>query len=149
MPGPLPKPGAHRRRGGAVAAARVLPAVFDGPVPKYPLGRLSKVDSARWRELWALPQAAAWTHLHMLDQVVRYFALSLLVDRVLAAGDAPKAALLSELRAHEDRLALTPMSLARLRWTIADPADVVDLPVAPTVRRVRRVRAVDPATTTS
>ena len=148
MPGPLPSPNSRRRRTPMPDAYRTLPPVYDGAVPKYPLGRLSKSEMARWRELWRLPQAAAWADLNMADQVARYFGLSVLIDTALAAGEAPKAALLGELRALEMSLALTPMALARLRWKIGDPADVVDLrPAHVPVRQ--RVRAVDPAMPTT
>lgn len=60
MPGPLPKPNARRRRTPPWDATRRLPAGgYDGPIPKYPLGRLTRARTAGWRELWRRPQAAA------------------------------------------------------------------------------------------
>lgn len=145
MPGPLPKPNARRRRTPGSDAHKTLPAEFDGPIPPFPLGKLDRRRAAAWRELWRRPQAAAWTELNLVDQVARFFALRNLIDDTLAAGGEPKAATLSELRALESTLALTPIALARLRWKIADPADVVDLrPAHAPVRQ--RVRAVDPPT---
>lgn len=80
----------------------------------------------------------------MADQVATYFGLRCHVeDQIAAGGEPPKAALLSELRAMESSLALTPLALARLRWVIDDGGDVMALRPKPAPIR-ERVRGVDP-----
>lgn len=76
-------------------------------------------EKRRWRRLWKLPQAVMWEQLAGTELVVgRIVKLALAAE----AGDAT-AAMLSELRQLEDRCGLSPLALARLRWTFGDAAE--------------------------
>jgi hypothetical protein len=110
-------------------------------------------EAELWAELWASPQAAAWEQMGppLRRVVARYVRW-----QAAAEQDAPAdvaASVLTELRQLEDRLGLTPMALARLRWDILAPDEAgppdpplpppppADLPMRPAQRR--RVRAQD------
>ena len=114
MPGPAPKPEGQRRHRKPAPGTVFLPADGrQGQAPKWPMaGRPPKV----WRELWALPQAAAWERLFMHRVVARYAAK-------LTEAEQPhsSSAILAEVRQLEDRLGLSPMAMLRLRWVISDP----------------------------
>jgi hypothetical protein len=100
------------------------------------------LETTLWRDLWHTPQAAEWERLRWTRDVAQYVRHKVLAE--LGDLDAAK-----EARQWTDRLGLTPMSLLRLRWTIA--ADEVAeqraaraaAPAAPTTPRTR-LRVVDP-----
>lgn len=141
MPGPLPQWDARRRRGRPVDAARVLPADGrKGDPPPFPEPRrLTKDEQRRWAKLWATPQAEAWEQLELFDQVARLMRMQVAVDRALSDGSV-RASMLSEIRQLEGALGLSPMALARLRWSIEDP---VAEPKTRTRSTRERLRAVD------
>jgi hypothetical protein len=68
-----------------------------------------------WVELWATPQAWAWDRLGYVRMVARY-------ARKVLEAERPDSgtALLAEVRQMEDRLGLTPLSMLRLEWRVAD-----------------------------
>jgi hypothetical protein len=68
-----------------------------------------------WRELWQLPQAVQWERLAWLREVAQYVRWKVLGE----SGDLDAA---KEARQLADRLGLTPLSMLRLRWEIADSA---------------------------
>jgi hypothetical protein len=122
MPGPPPKAAGSRRRRNTTQAARILPATGrPGAPPRFPLrSGASDAVAALWAELWATPQAVAWEDLGWTRVVARYCRW------VVACEDDhadPPVALLAELRQLEDRLGLSPMAMARLRWSIEQPPD--------------------------
>lgn len=129
--GPLPKDSSQRRRrnaDGLSGSAQRLPASGrEGEPPPWPLPAPSGSAQAQreleqWARLWRTPQAVAWELIGCVDVVARYARLLVEAERVSA-----KAAILGEVRQLEDRLGLTPVAMARLRWTIADqgPAEVI------------------------
>lgn len=76
-----------------------------------------KRETALWAELWATPMAVAWEKLRWVREValyVRFQALAELGDR--------KAAQEARLRA--ESLGLTPTSMQKLRWKVADTTPV-------------------------
>jgi hypothetical protein len=95
----------------------LLPAHREGPPPRWPLGRPSKIESETWAELWTLPQAAAWERSQSTRVVARYCQL-------LLKAEFGNVLLMPEVRMLEDRLGLSPMAMLRLRWEVA--ADEVD-----------------------
>jgi hypothetical protein len=131
MPGPVPKPDSQRRRRAASASTLRLPASGrSGAVPAWPLPYGSDLELATWRDLWRLPQAVAWESLHVGRVVARY------VRALVSAEElgAP-ASIMAEARQLEDRLGLSAVSLAKLRWEIVDDVEQddradVDSPVA-------------------
>lgn len=137
----LPKPWAEpsRRRN---PTDRVLPAEGrKGRVPKWPSGHdPNPAEKAMWRRLWALPQAVAWQDTPGVSEVLeRYVRVSCAVSKDLDTDGTAKAALLAQLRGLEADLGLSPVALARLRWTIEETTSSTR-PPAP----VRRIKAVDP-----
>jgi hypothetical protein len=125
VPGPPPAPEASRRRRNHTPAARLLPAAGrPGPPPPWPLqvGVDHPPEAQLWAELWASPQAVAWADMGagLARVVARYVRWTVAAEVGIPADVATSA--LAELRQLEDRLGLTPMALARLRWDIvADP----------------------------
>lgn len=115
MPGPPPTSKRQPKRGLSGGALMQLPAAGrKGATPKWPMAdRPPKV----WAELWRLPQAVAWEHLHLTRVVARYAV------KLTAAEQADaSSALLAEVRQMEDRLGLSAMAMLRLRWEItAEP----------------------------
>jgi hypothetical protein len=122
MPGPQPKSAGQRRRRNTQQAARILPAAGrPGDPPRFPLHSAASDDVlALWRELWATPQAVAWDDLGWTRVVARYCRWVVAAE---SAHAEPPVALLAELRQLEDRLGLSPMAMARLRWTIEQTSD--------------------------
>jgi hypothetical protein len=148
MPGPLSQWDARRRRGRPVDAVRVLPAAGrQGPPPPFPeQRRLTKDEQRRWTKLWSTPQAEAWADLELFDQVARLMRMQVAVDRSLSDGSV-KASMLSEIRQLEAALGLSPMSLARLHWSMEEAAPERS-PAEVRPRRLRqsavdRVKAID------
>lgn len=83
------------------------------PVPSMPAGReWSKVERARWRELWRSPQATQWD-----DSVTGTVALLVTYEQMLLSGTG-SAWTAAEARHAADALGLTPRSLAALGWVI-------------------------------
>jgi hypothetical protein len=123
VPGPPPAPEASRRRRNHTPAARLLPAAGrPGPPPPWPLQAAGDPEAQLWAELWASPQAVAWADMGagLARVVARYVRWTVAAEVGVPADVATSA--LAELRQLEDRLGLTPMALARLRWDIvADP----------------------------
>ena len=72
-----------------------------------------EVEQEIWSELWALPQAVAWEHFRWTRQVAIY-------ARVQAKAEAGNQAALHESRMLADRLGLTPLAMASLKWTIIE-----------------------------
>jgi hypothetical protein len=122
MPGPQPKAAGQRRRRNTQQAARSLPAAGrPGDPPRFPLHSGASDDVlALWTELWATPQAVVWEDLGWTRVVARYCRWVVAAENEHAE---PPVALLAELRQLEDRLGLSPMAMARLRWTIEQPSD--------------------------
>ena len=68
-------------------------------------------ELALWTKLWATPQAVEWEALGWLDEVALYTRWMVLASNGdLAAG--------KEARQYADRLGLTPLAMARLRWEV-------------------------------
>lgn len=124
MPGPAPKPDSQRRRRNAMPPTMRLPA--EGRTGEPPAWPLDGRPAPAWRNLWKLPQAVAWESMHLHRVVARYAV-------VLRLADEGERYATAEARQMEDRLGLSPMALARLRWQIGDgdapdvPADVPNL----------------------
>lgn len=154
MPGPLPQQ-KRRRRNAPVIPTSSLPASGrEGDTPEVPVGvELGVTGLAWWDWAWHTPQAAAWANGHeaavarrasleddlaalrdvegldLLDVVdERWPAIKSAVQCVasLATG---KLAILRQMDALDDRLGLTPKSMAALRWTITADETPAEKPV--------------------
>jgi hypothetical protein len=86
-----------------------------------------------WRELWATPQAVAWERLRWTREIAQYTRWATLGE----SGDMDAA---KEARQLADRLGLTPLALARLRWEIVDTATDTSGPATITALGSRRRR---------
>lgn len=79
-----------------------------------------------WAKLWATPQAVEWEALGWLDEVALYTRWMVLA----ASGDLAAG---KEARQYADRLGLTPLAMARLRWEVAfDAGQQSGTPTPPT-----------------
>lgn len=153
MPGPAPKPDGQRRRRNAAPTTLRLPAEGRrGDVPTWPLlGRAPRL----WAELWALPQAAAWEHLHLQRLVATYVQDSVdvaaLRSQLNRTGEAPAqyGTLKNRIDKLQVELGLTPMGLLKNRWEIVqDEVSEKREETAPVVTSAprRRLRVADDAT---
>lgn len=172
MPGPLPNPQRSRRNPPTIPTTDLPAGGRKGAVPKPPKWvELGPKGLAWWRWAWRTPQAAAWSSGHeafvanrasleddlaaidrgvdgvdvrdlvgLEDQEMAQ-TIDFLVRRLhgLAVG---RLAVLKECREMDDRLGLTPKSLAALRWRIVaeddPPAEAkASGPASPTDRRQR------------
>ena len=153
MSGPLPNPQRARRNAPTIPTTDLPVGGRSGRVPPVPSWlKLGRAGSAWWKWAWRTPQAAAWAKGHesfvakraqleddlaALEQVdgldVRDLlglpddeaaqTIDFLVRRLhgLAAG---RLSLVKECREMDDRLGLTPKSMAALRWRVVDtPAE--------------------------
>lgn len=103
-----------------------------------------KAELALWREVWKLPQAAAWDRHGYVREVAKYVRLTVLAE----SGDLASG---KEARQWSDRLGLNDLALLRLRWEVSTdevahqrathPTPVPE--AEPTTARPRP-RAVDP-----
>jgi hypothetical protein len=125
--GPLPEPDSFRseRLQTSVGGWTMLPAAGrKGDPPAWPLRRYSssrgqdpdavaESEAAYWAILWRMPQAVAWEELGCEHLVGLYCRLTALAEggQISAAGEARQLA---------DRLGLSHMSMARLRWRISE-----------------------------
>lgn len=177
MPGPLPNPQRRRRNAPTIPTTNLPASGRAGRPPKCPY-QLGKAGSTWWRWAWRTPQAAAWSlgdlytagrrarleddlaALRDIEGLDLHEALDALDEesgrrfrdlvQSLASMATGQVTLMREARELDDRLGLTPKSLAALRWTILDDekakpaeADPDEGPQLPS--NVRRLRAVDPA----
>lgn len=69
-------------------------------------------EHALWEKLWRTPQAVEWQALGWLEEVALYTRWMVLA----ASGDLDAG---KEARQYADRLGLTPLAMARLRWAVA------------------------------
>lgn len=88
----------------------------EGPVPKWPLGKATKEEQARWEELWVLPQAVIWEAMGIELEVATFVRVALKAEATLD----PR--LLTERRLLGDRLLLSPVSMFRSQVQIVDEA---------------------------
>jgi hypothetical protein len=111
----------------AQSVSRRLPASGrKGPTPPWPFSihidpKGAREEAALWRRMWKKPQALVWELQGMELAVARWVRLHVDWQRTT------RSAGLAELRALDDRLGLTPLSLLRLGWSIEDqPVEDVD-----------------------
>lgn len=90
----------------------ILPAKREGELPAWPLNIVNP-DERMWEELWSYPQSIMWEKMRSHRLVARYVLLNSEVE-----GRGTK--FLTEVRSLEDRLGLSPKSLAALRWVIKE-----------------------------
>lgn len=144
MRGPLPSEKKRRRNAPTIPTTSLPAGGRDGVVPEPPewvsLGRAGR---AWWDWAWRTPQAAAWSEVAHLDVVARRASLEddlqaiesedlsgvseedlrQLVQRLKALVTG-KVSLLGKVTELDDRLGLSPKSMAQLRWTIVDDGSV-------------------------
>ncbi|MEU4169451.1 hypothetical protein AB0F46_21570 [Streptomyces sp. NPDC026665] len=95
------------------------------------------LEGELWRELWKTPQAVMWEQLRWTREVAQYVRWKSRAE----AGDLDAA---KEARQLGDRLGLTPLSMLRLRWKVADPDEGMAGPQARRKPATRRPRPDDP-----
>lgn len=117
-----------RADGGPVSEAQLVRAEEKVATLRLVLAGQAERELALWEKLWRTPQAVEWQALGWLDEVALYTRWMVLA----ASGDLDAG---KEARQYADRLGLTPLAMARLRWTVAfDEARQQDgpSPAAPT-----------------
>lgn len=144
MPGPLPQPQRRRRNAPTIPTTSLPAGGRKGPVPDPPEWvTLGVAGRAWWEWAWSTPQAAGWSERAHLDVVARRAALvddlhAIEADSLAGLDEEALRALVSTLKALvsgkatllgkvtelDDRLGLTPKSMAQLRWTIVDDGTV-------------------------
>ena|SRR5882672_61511 len=137
-----PKPDSPRSRSKRIAPPPVVGSVVlpragrPGPPPKWPLETRQPTPAqlAKWKRLWATPQALMWERGYApLDVVARYVITAIRADRDGEAVDQTAAARL------ESALGLNPQGMAALRWSVEAPeADAEVTPILSIARPVRR-----------
>ena len=142
MPGPLPKPEAQRRnRTKPRIPTTSLPSGgCTAPTPEPPEWvALGPAGQLWWEWAWHTPQAAGWSPEAHIDTVAHRAALEddlsaiesedfagldeeALRDlvRVLKGLVTGKSTVLTRMKDYDDRLGLSPQSMAKLRWTIVE-----------------------------
>lgn len=114
MPGPAPRPNALRPNQGA-AFVRLPSEGRTKEAPPWPYPTEPDADLLeRWVYLWKLPQAIAWEKIQMYRVVARYCMILCYAETSALPAMQTSAVQL------EDRLGLNPMSMLRLRWTVAE-----------------------------
>jgi hypothetical protein len=118
MPAPrnATKPHSRVHRGAAGAVRPIVQLPAEGcslPAPKIPVGRTwTRAERARWRELWASPQACRW------DETAKGTVAALVVYEVAILEGTASAWQAQEARYAAEALGLTPRALASLGWSI-------------------------------
>lgn len=136
MPGPAPKPNAHRRQGHAETFqwVQLPPEGRQGPPPPIPEWHdWSEAARDEWTRWWSTPWATQW---HADDPALG--RLLYIFDQIITGHG--NAALMAEARQIEDRLGFSPKSRLQLRWLIAtgDPARASQTYGAMPTARARR-----------
>lgn len=123
--GPAPKDPAQRRRRNKTSTRMQLPAEGrKGKPPKFPLPdvefkdeevaeRFAKLEANLWRDLWRLPQAAAWDRLGYTHEVALYC-------RHMTSAEFGDLDAAKEARMRSDRLGLTPAAMRSLQWEVVE-----------------------------
>ncbi|MFE9684171.1 hypothetical protein [Streptomyces sp. NPDC006285] len=96
-----------------------------------------QIEGDLWAELWKTPQAVMWQQLRWTREVAQYVRWKSRAE----SGDLDAA---KEARQLGDRLGLTPLSMLRLRWKIADPDEGTAAPRTRRKTASRRPRPDDP-----
>jgi hypothetical protein len=133
-PGPPSKQPWERRRRNAPALGEwiELPASVEKPVLP-PLPRRSKGRwSARTRATWNAWRRDPPTTQYTPADVWYAIDTAYLLEQAHTRGTA---ALFAQVRIRMDGLGLTPKGKRYLRWRVAEPAEVVDLPASRDRRR--------------
>lgn len=125
MPGPLPKQTRRRRNAPTIPTTSLPASGRKGPVPDPPSWlHLRTAGRAWWDWAWKSPQAAAWSPEAHGPMVAHRAKLE---DDLAAAVDVKDAmAVTTKITAADDRLGLSPKSMAQLRWTIVDDSEADD-----------------------
>ena len=125
-PGPAPKQPSQRRRRNAPAGGEwiELPSTVEKPILP-PLPRRSKGRwSARTRQTWdAWRRDPATAQYGPAD--VHYALDTIRLQEECARG---RHSLAGEIRLRMDGLGLTPKGKRNLRWRVAEPGEIVELP---------------------
>lgn len=155
MPGPLPKEQRRRRNAPAIPTTSLPAGGRTDPAPDIPVGvELGVTGLAWWEWAWRTPQAAGWASGHeaavarrasleddlaalrdvegldLLDIVDEKWPAIRSAVQCVAALATGKLAILREMDALDDRLGLTPKSMAALRWSIKADEPAADAPAA-------------------
>ena len=113
--GPQPDEASGRsdRRGFSLSA---LPSEgFDGPVPTFPLPKLTERELELWRWAWSTPQACAWER-----EPWRWHAVAMWVrTSALCESSDATAADKNSLHRFADQIGLTPAGLKENGWKVA------------------------------
>lgn len=123
MPGPLPQETRRRRNAPTIPTTNLPAGGCDLEPPEVPdWVRLGAKGRAWWDWAWSTPQAAAWSpEAHGPTVAQRaileddLFAAEQLEDPIKA-----RAAVITKITQLEDRLGLSPKSMAQLRWKIVE-----------------------------
>lgn len=115
---PPKAPEDRARRNAAAGWVRILPQEpYEGELPEWPLkpGRTKaerEHDLNMWHYIWRSQQGHAWITMGPLVvlELARYVRLH--------RSESDKAA--AEIRQIGDRFGMSPLSMARLRWTIGN-----------------------------
>ena len=109
-----PKPPGQRRRRNKDAPKWVtLPDGSRSKVPQMPGGtKATSAARSYWRTLWASPMAAMYQEADKFR-----IARAATLHSLALAGEA-KATELSELRAIEDSLGISPLARRKLQWEV-------------------------------
>ncbi len=127
MAGPLPKDPSQRRRRNATPGFEQLPPEGRvAPAPEWPFPPASKQETAKWEDLWRLPQAVKWEEMHAEDTVALYVR-----TLIAAVEDIDNTKLLAEVRQLDAKLGISPKAMLNIRWTIAPRTEVVEIESAP------------------
>lgn len=117
--GPPPDPNSlHRERDAAKVTWHVLPRQCDTPAPRWPLPTTSPAETAMWKHVWTLPQAAMWRQQRQEAEVASYVRHALRADAPDAS--ATDRQLVMRMR---DSLGLTTAALLRNHWRIEPEAE--------------------------
>jgi hypothetical protein len=110
--GPTPNPNSRRQTGNQAHTWLDLPAEgFQGDVPEWPLGDPTALEAEMWARYWRKPQAAAWSRMHLVDEVALYV-------RAFLLGAAGEVKAMTESRQMGDRLGLNPTAMLKNRWRV-------------------------------
>ncbi len=119
-----------------------LPAQgYDGPVPEFPLPGVTPRELEVWGQVWATPQACAWS---MPSEAWRVQSVAMWVRvRVRCEDSDAPASLYGQLHRFADQIGMTTAGLAEMGWKVAVDQVAVqresEPKVAPAARRKRAV----------
>lgn len=112
--GPQVDPSSLRSAERGISLTALPSEGYQGEAPEFPLPNQTARETEIWADVWATPQACAWSLERWRWQTIAEFVRL----KALCESD-PNASLIAQLHRYRDQIGLTPAGLKENGWAIA------------------------------